>query len=186
VTRHTRRASRDPRFTEDDVRIGHVNGVFGLRGDVRLYLYNPASDFVGAEFDAWLVAPDGTRQEIRIWVRPGSGRRILGAIEGIGTPEAARALKDYELVVPTDYLEADTPGEWYHRDLLGSPVTTESGTALGTIKDIVEGPGMDTWVIRGASGEVWVHVRLEDLLEVAPPDRIVVRDSAVLRLSDAE
>ena len=59
---HTPRASRDGRFTPDDVRLGHVNGVFGLRGDVRLYLYNPGSELIGERIDAQLVAPDGSRR----------------------------------------------------------------------------------------------------------------------------
>jgi len=185
VARRSGRSKRDVRFTATDVRIGHVNGVFGLGGDVRVFLYNPASDLVGQEFNAWLVSPDGDRADVRIWLRRGSGRRVLGRIEGVASPEAARALKDYELVVADDELPQEHDGEWYHRDLLQTAVQTESGAALGHIQSIVEGPGMDTWVIRGDDGEVWVHVRLEDLIEVRPSERIIVRDAAVLRIPDA-
>lgn len=182
---HTPRASRDGRFTPDDVRLGHVNGVFGLRGDVRLYLYNPGSELIGERIDAQLVAPDGSRRNVTVDVRSGSGRRILGIISGVDTPEAARALKDHELVVSQAALPDGDDGEWYHRDLLGTPVSTDTGEALGALADIVAGPGMDTWVVKGGGTEVWVHVRLDDLVEVVPGERIIVRDDAVLRLTDA-
>jgi ribosomal 30S subunit maturation factor RimM len=149
-----------------------------------MFLYNPSSVLLGQEFDAWLVSPAGERADVRIWLRRGSGRRVLGRIEGVGTPEAAQALRDYELVVSDEELPQEHEGEWYHRDLLHTPVKTASGSDLGRIQSIVEGPGMDTWVIRGDDGEVWVHVRFEDLVEVRPGEQITVSDSAVLRISD--
>ncbi|HCH62667.1 MAG: 16S rRNA processing protein RimM [Deltaproteobacteria bacterium] len=180
------RPRRDGRFSPPDVRLGYVNGVFGLRGDVRLFLYNPDSELVGLRFVVALVAPDGSRTERGIETRPGSGRRILARIDGVTTPEDATALKGHELVLPEDELPQEADGEWYHRDLLGTPVETESGTALGVLRDIVSGPGMDTWVIRGDEGEVWVHARAVDLIEVEPGGRVVVADGAVLRLEDGD
>lgn len=178
--RSTRRA--DPRFTPADVRIGYVSGVFGLRGDVRLFLYNPSSDFVGKTVRWVFVDADGQRVEREVRTRAGSGKRVLARVEGITSPEAAQALHEHELVVPVDSLPELAFGEWYERDLLGTPVETDSGEVLGTIKEVSHGPGMDTWVIRGASGEVWFHVELDQLVECQPPDRIVVRADAVLRL----
>lgn len=168
------------RFEPDDVRLGHINGVFGLRGDVRLFLYNPASDLLGSRMRVWLVAPDGARQDVEITIRPGSGRRILARVPGVTTPEAAHALKDYELVMLDGELPDPGEGEWYHRDILGTPVVTESGRALGRLREVVTGPGMDTWVVRGADEAVWIHARLDDLIEVQPGERIIVRDEAVL------
>ncbi len=185
MTRRSSRSSRDSRFTSTDVRLGYVNGVFGLRGDVRLFLYNPDSDLIGEDFDAELVSPDGQRSAVAVEIRPGSGRRILARIHGVTSPEAAAALKDYELVVQEDHLPQESEGEWYQRDLLKTPVFTEAGESLGILTNIVSGPGMDTWVVDGPSGEVWVHVRMEHLIEVQPGERIVVAEASVLRLSSA-
>ena len=175
-----RSESTSARFRRDDVRIGHINGVFGLRGEVRLYLYNPSTELVGQRLELVLVAPDGARQTVTLEIRPGSGRRILGRIQGVGSPEAAAALKDHELVLH----EADLPepelNEWYHRDLVGTPVLTDTGEALGRLKEIVSGPAVDTWVVRGPRGTVWVHAQMDDLVDVQPPERIVVRAEAVL------
>ena len=179
------RSRRDDRFSPSDVRLGYVNGVFGLRGDVRLFLYNPDSELIGMGFEVVLVSPDGQRSVRAVEIRPGSGRRILARIDGVETPESAAAMKGYELVLPEDELPQEADGEWYHRDLLGTPVATESGEALGTLREIVSGPGLDTWVIRGEQGEVWVHARGSDLVEVRPGDLVVVVDTAVMRVSDA-
>ena len=146
MTSRSKRSRRDSRFGPTDVRLGYINGVFGLRGDVRLFLYNPDSAVVGTDVQLDLVSPEGERAVRAVRIRAGSGRRILAVIDGVTTPEAAGALKGYELVVPEDHLPQEGEGEWYHRDLLGTPVETASGEGLGTIGDIVSGPGMDTWL----------------------------------------
>jgi len=168
------------RFEPDDVRLGHINGVYGLRGEVRLFLYNPSSDLIGGRVRVLLVAPDGSRRPVELTVRPGSGRRILARVPGVTTPEGARALKDFELVLLDEELPDPDEGEWYHRDLIGTSVVTESGRLLGQLREIVTGPGMDTWVVRGPKQTVWIHARLDDLVEVQPGERILVRDEAVL------
>jgi len=162
------------------VRLGHINGVYGLRGEVRLFLYNPSSDLIGGRVRVLLVAPDGSRRPVELTVRPGSGRRILARVPGVTTPEGARALKDFELVLLDEELPDPDEGEWYHRDLIGTSVVTESGRLLGQLREIVTGPGMDTWVVRGPKQTVWIHARLDDLVEVQPGERILVRDEAVL------
>ncbi len=172
----------DPRFTPDDVRLGYVNGVFGLRGEVKLFLYNPASDLVDEANQVVLVSPSGDRRTVSMVIRAGAGRRILGEIDGVESPEAAASLKDFEVVLPRKALPAPDHGEWYHRDLIGTAVRTQLGEDLGKLAEIVSGPGVDTWVIRGKGGEVWVHAMLDDLLSVEPTVEIVVKDAAVLRL----
>ena len=111
----SRPSSAAKRFSPDDVRMGHINGVFGLRGEVRLFLYNPASELIGARLDVILVDPSGGRREVEIAIRPGSGRRILGRIAGVSSPEEAAALKDHELVLPADQLPEAGEGEWYFK-----------------------------------------------------------------------
>ena len=179
------RSRRDSRFASDDVRLGYINGVFGLRGDVRLYLYNPESDLVGMSFEMQLVSPSGDRQTVVMAIRSGSGRRILATVDGVDTPEAAGALKGYELVLSEEHLPQEADGEWYHRDLIGTAVATASGEELGVLAEIVSGPGMDTWIVRKGRAEVWVHARGDDLIEVSPGQQIVVADPAVLRISES-
>ena len=60
--------------------------------------------------------------------------------KGIDSPEAARALRGAEIVVPREQAAPLNEGEFYVEDLLGLEITVE-GRAAGTIGDMVEGGG---------------------------------------------
>ena len=67
----------------DEVELGHVSGVFGVRGEVRLHLHNRDSILLEGPVDAVLVGPDGARTGVEIVARPGAGKRIIGRITGL-------------------------------------------------------------------------------------------------------
>ena len=63
----------------DEVRLGRVNGVFGVRGEVRLFLHNRETElFEGVGCNVTLVSPEGERQERLLKSRSGAGKRVLG------------------------------------------------------------------------------------------------------------
>ena len=84
----------------NEVRLGRVSGVFGVSGEVRLFLHNRDSDlFVGDGADVTLVSPAGERETHRLRSRRGAGKRILGRIVGVNSPDAARRYMDWEIVL---------------------------------------------------------------------------------------
>jgi len=60
--------------------------------------------------------------------------------EGIDSPEAARALKGAEILVPREQAAPLNEGEFYIEDLRGLEVIAE-GKTVATISDIIEGGG---------------------------------------------
>jgi len=162
----------------DEVRLGRVSGVFGVSGEVRLFLHNRDTElFAGDGAEVTLVSPAGQREVRRLRSRSGAGKRILGRISGVGTPEAARRFMDWEIVLAEASLPATGEDEYYQRDLIGLPVVTQDGTAVGTLVEVMEGPVLDCWVIKGPEGEqilpavkdVVVSVDLRDGIVIANP-----------------
>lgn len=170
-----------PRFRDDDVRLGTVSGVHGVRGEVKVFLYNPASDLVDQQRAITLVGPEGQRRQVKLLLRSGAGRRIIGAIDGLQDREQARALDGWELVVPPEALPAPEDGSWYHRDLLGLPVRTQGGRELGRIAEIHDTGEVDVWLLRGPEGERVLPVLKRHLVQVraGKGGEVVVTEDAV-------
>ena len=148
--RLTQRAAIRP----DEVRLGYVNGVFGLQGEVRLFLYNPKTElFAGQGLDVVLVSLDGERRTKRLTARSGAGKRILGRLNAVQTPENASLFVEWEIVCAESALPSLSDGEYYHRDLIGLAVHTEGGQPLGRLSEIVEGDSVDCWVAKSEQGE---------------------------------
>ena len=165
-------------FTAGDVRLGYVSGVFGVRGDVRLFLYNPTGETLPGLERITLVAADGTRtvRSIRVWRGP--GRRILGAVEGCSSPGDANALVGTELVASVDALPELDEEEYYHRDLLGTRVVTDEGTDVGRLAEIYSTGEVDTWLVRGPAGERYLPALRSHVLRIRAGDVIVIAADA--------
>ncbi len=160
------RRPADKLFGPDDVRLGYVSGLHGVRGELKIFLYNPLSDLVGAGQQVELVSADGARSRVELALRPGAGRRILGRIAGVSDRAAAEALMGCEIVVPRARLPEPAHGEWYHRDLVGLPVRTVGGRQLGRIREIHSAGEVDVWLIRGSAGVFVLPVLLDRIVEL--------------------
>jgi 16S rRNA processing protein RimM len=164
------------RFQGDEVRLGNVSGVFGIKGEMRLFLYNRDSQLFVRGYDVTLVGPDGTRSGVRLRSRSGAGRRVLGRIEGVNNPEAAAALMGHEIVVHKDALPEVEEGTWYHHEILDLPVRTAGGVEVGTLVEIHVTGENDLWIVRGADGDHYVPAIRQMVLSVEPGNQIIVSD----------
>ena len=166
---------QDNAIRPDEVRLGRVSGIFGLVGEVRLFLHNRETKlFTGAGMDVTLVSPDGQRASRLLRSRTGAGKRVLGKIEGVTTTEGARALMEWEIVVAESALPAPSAGEFYQRDLLGLTVRTAQGQLVGEIIDVMEGAAVDCWVVKGDRGEFILPAIKEIIVSVDLADGVVI------------
>ena len=127
------------------VLLGEVIGVFGIRGELRLLLYHREGTTLAEPRVVELVTPSG-RRSVRLSTRSGAGKRVLGRIEGVDTPEAAAALVGARIEVERSSLAPAAPGEFYVYDLVGLEVIDGAGTVHGRITDVVAGD-QDVWVL---------------------------------------
>jgi 16S rRNA processing protein RimM len=169
-----------PTLQDNEVVLGETTGVFGVRGELRVFLYNREGETLKKERPVVLVDGDGNRREYRMQVRSGAGKRILARIVGITTPEAAEALVGRAIVIEREVLPVLEEGEYYLHDLIGLPVEDESGKVLGFLEEVVEGPEKDIWVIQPEAGEpLFVVAGKDTIVSITLKEKIVVCSDAV-------
>ena len=110
------------------ITLAAVAGAHGITGEVRLKLFgdDPAGLKQYKSFD---VA--GRTLTLKS-IRPDKAGAIARFAE-ITDRTAAEALRGTVLTVPRATLPALEEGEYYHADLIGLPVVSTDGTAIGTI-----------------------------------------------------
>lgn len=156
-------------LTPDEVLVATVNGVFGVRGEVRLFLHDRQSRTLSKPSRVTLISPEGERRAVEIAVRSGAGKRVIARISGVETPEVAHTLIGWSVIVPRSALPAPAAGEYYIHDLLDLPVFErgpEGDVRVGTLADVVSGE-RDIWVITGEDGvERYLLASPEAVLDV--------------------
>lgn len=156
--------------------LGRVVKVHGVRGEVKMACLADAWEPFRTLSRVWMGPPDGPFQLFRLERAQGRGRAVVLKLAGVETPEAAAGLVGHEVAVPRAEAPSPPDGVYYHYDILGLEVL-EEGRPLGTVREILETPAHDVYVVRGPLGE-WMlpatraHIRRIDVaagcIEIEP------------------
>jgi 16S rRNA processing protein RimM len=138
-----------PDRSEEEVTLGYISGVHGLKGWVKVHSYTDPREAI-LDYQPWrLGAPGGVAQEVRIERGQPHGKTLIAALPGVGTAEAGRALVGQEIRVPRSALPDSGSDSWYWSDLIGLSVVNEEGIPLGTVKQMIETGANDVMVLEG-------------------------------------
>ena len=159
---------------DDMVLVGTIARAHGLRGHV---VVNPETDFVEERFAAgagvW-ARIDGATTRLTVGsMRVQGGRPVIG-FEGIDTIEGAEALAGIELRIPESELQPLAEGTFYHHQLVGCQVVTDTGDVIGPVTKVDDGAGSTLLVVQGQDGEVLIPLVQEMCTAIVPAERRIV------------
>ena len=136
---------------DDEVELGFISGIFGVRGEVRVHLHNRESDFLSRSRKVVFLAPDGNRYAGSLKCRAGAGKRMLGAIPQVLTREHASELRDWKLLISSKSLPQLEEGEFYVWRVIGLPAMV-GDTEVGRVVDVHSSGPVDIFEIQTADG----------------------------------
>jgi 16S rRNA processing protein RimM len=160
----------------DWVSIGRIGRPKGLRGEVRVQVYNPASRLleetrsVAAGYDTKTLRPLSVAKFAR------EPKSAVVAFEGVSTREGAEKLTGQEIYVRRSDLPKLGAGEYYCCDLVGFQVVLESGRVVGNLRNVLATASNDIYEIDAEEGEVLLPAIPNVVIRVDLEERkIVVR-----------
>ena len=163
---------------DDAILVGIVARTHGNRGEV---IVNSETDFPEERFyeGAQLMtrARDGRSGTLEVAsMRMHQGRPVI-LFKGIGSMDDAEFLAGTELRIAGD--EGDTElleqGEYFHRDLIGCSVVTESGDPVGEVTAVEGDRGNTRLVVKSRRTEVLIPLADEICTVDVAARRITVR-----------
>lgn len=153
------------------IAVGHIVGVHGLRGEVKVELYTDFPERF-APGEMLLLGVDLAEVEL-VGVRPHK-QNLLMQFDGVADRTAAERLRNLWLFVPeADAAELEEGVYWIH-DIIGLRVVEENSHELGVITDVLATGANDVYVVRRNAG----HSPAQELLLPAIPDVVRTVDLA--------
>jgi 16S rRNA processing protein RimM len=154
--------------------VGELGSPHGLRGELRLWPYQPGAPSLSKGRPV-LLAHDGACVAATVARAARHGRAMVIAFDGVRDRTAAAALVGAHVLVRTADLPAPDPGEFYHHELHGFVVVTTDGRALGTIAETFATGLNDVWVVRGGGREHLIPI-IADVVRTIDRDarRVVI------------
>ncbi|MDX8145420.1 16S rRNA processing protein RimM [Lentzea waywayandensis] len=141
-----------------DVVVGRVAKAHGITGELAIDVRTDSPELrfaLGQKIQAKLR--DGTSRSLTVSAaRPHAGR-LLVRFEEVVTRDVAESLRGTLLLGSTDDLPpTGDPDEFYDHELEGLTAELVDGTKIGTVKEILHGPGGELLVVIRDSGEALI------------------------------
>jgi 16S rRNA processing protein RimM len=162
------------------IRVGQVTGAYGLDGAVKVL---PLTDFQDRFDPGASLVLEGCARHVE-WSREGHPGLVV-KLQGIDNRTLAELFRGRYLEVPEEETRELEAGRFYHRQVIGLAVVSESGDSIGIIEEVLERPANDVWVSRHGSIEHLIPATKDALIEVdVAGGRVVVADW-VFKFEDA-
>ena len=138
---------------------GKIVNTHGIRGEVKIQPWCDSAEFL-CEFDVYYI--EGSPVKV-LAARTHKGC-VLAKLDGVNDINAAMCLKNKVVYVDRSGLTLPE-GQYFISDLLGLTVVTTDGEEIGTVKDVLNLPANDVYVVRGTR-EYMIPVVREFVLNV--------------------
>ena len=155
------------------VPIGHISGVHGIKGWVKIYSLTDPREAI-FEYQPWLLGE--SRAETRIAEGKKHGKHLIAQLENVNDREQAQSLVNQPIAVYRDQFSTLPEDEFYWTDLLGFSVCLRDGTELGTIDKMLATGANDVMVVQGDRERLIPFVQQQYVKSVSLEDKIVIVD----------
>jgi 16S rRNA processing protein RimM len=142
----------DPGSRARWVPLAEVMRPHGVRGELRLRLFNKDSDLL-LDLDEVLVRfPDGEEQEVSVDGARRANEAILLKLHAVDGREGADELRGARICVRRSDFPALAAGEFYACDVEGARVVVDGGEELGRVTELRSYPTLDVLVVPASDG----------------------------------
>jgi 16S rRNA processing protein RimM len=149
------------------ITIGKAIKPFGVKGEVRIELMTDFPERFKKLRRVYLVSSAG--REIACDVRSvrfDAGGSLFLLFSGYDSPEKARELNGWFIKVPQEEVVPLPEGSYYHFELIGMEVFSESGEKLGSIVHIFPTGSNDVYVMKQGRKEIYIPATKDIIKQV--------------------
>ena len=126
------------------IKIGQIVNTVGLKGEIKIYSFSENlqrfQDLKEIFVENKLFIIEKSRVQ---------KNTVVLKLENIDSTEVAEGYRNKFVYIPEETLEELPEDAYYIKDLLGLEVYEKNGEKLGSVSDIIKGPGQDLYEIKG-------------------------------------
>jgi 16S rRNA processing protein RimM len=134
------------------VPLAAVSRPHGIKGEVRLKLFNQDSNVLLSQEEVLVRLEGGLEHEVSVDHARRAGDAILMKLYSVDDRDRAAELRGALVCARRASFPELTDGEFYVCDVLGARVVFSTGEELGTVRELLHYPASDVVVVRAADG----------------------------------
>ena len=135
-------------MSEDIVLVGHVSGLFGVQGWVKVFSYTEPRENI-VNYSPWLLKTDKGWTETKLIQGKRQGKGVIASLQGYADPDSSSRLIGCDIGLRREQLPELGKDEYYWNDLIGLQVINQDGIELGRVERLIETGSNDVLVLQG-------------------------------------
>lgn len=149
--------------SDEELMVGSINGVYGIKGWVKVYSYTSPIEQI-LSYQPWLLKKGRQSKTLEIEEGKLHGKGIIALPAGFESRSDAESLIGYEIFVNKSQLPELVEGEFYWHELEGLTVVNESEQILGQVSKMIETGANDVLVVSSTDSSIDDQERLIPLV----------------------
>jgi len=135
-------------LSEKLINIGKVNGIFGVKGWLKIFSYTEPRENI-LTYSPWVLKKGKESKEVKVINGRRHGKTVVANLDGLHDRDEAVILNGWDILISPKQLPKPRRDEYYWADLVGLQVKTSDGIVLGVIDSMLETGANDVIVVRG-------------------------------------
>jgi len=141
---------------KDKIVVGKVNGVYGVKGWVKVFSYTEPREGI-IEYKPWYLKQSGVNQgqwqEVRLEQGKRHAKTVIAKLEGFDDRNESMVLTGATIGIDPASMDASRDDVYYWRDLIGLRVINQQGIELGIVEKLIETGANDVLVVAAGDKE---------------------------------
>ncbi len=133
--------------------VGKINGVYGVKGWVKVYSYTEPSEQI-LNYLPWYLKKGAKQHSVKVVEGKKQGKGLVALTDGIEDRTQAEELIGSEIWVDKDQLPNLVKGDYYWHQLEGLEVFNEAGEFLGEVSHLFETGANDVLVVKASEKSI--------------------------------
>ena len=165
-------SSKKKNIPKDLIAIADILKPKGLKGELKVFLYNDKSETLEDSINVWINLDDDKYQSLMVEYLLSSGKYKIIKFEGINSRNESEIFSNKRMYVSRE--DFNNAQDVYLVDLIGFMVKDEFGLEYGEIKDIINLPTNNSLIFFYKEKELMIPIS-DDFIELFDfKDKVVI------------
>ncbi len=162
-------------MTEQQISVGKISGVFGIKGWVKVFSFTDPRENI-LTYSPWLLKKGDESKILNVIDGQLQGKTIVAQLDGINDRDQAASLMGWDVFIRQDQLPKTGKNEYYWSELIGLKVETIDGIQLGVVDSLLETGANDVIIVQGERERVIPFLQGQTITKIDLDAGIIIVD----------